>query len=308
MAEAPQFHEVCKISGHKGDVNGAYYLSDLNLCVSIAEDKTIRLWRVKENEQTFIQLQMHQTASHPSCLVYNNHDSTFYVGLKSGTILFFSLDMTGTPRLVPNGDFEPHRNRVTAIAIDNERHLIISVSRDKYLTVYNYQDGSFSRLYVCSAWLSCLTFDTDAKIAYCGAYNRNIYSVDISNETNPVVLAEHEGHRGSIRSLIFDRVEKRLFSGSFDNTIICWAVNDGLQKGQILMGHQKKIKAMLLLRDNMLLSTGDDKKFFFFDLDDNTHVECQGISRSNILNLSFHEGYVCSGGCDKIVHIWKFDL
>ena len=84
-----------------------------------------------------------------------------------------------------------------------------------------------------------------------------------------------EGHIDTVCALCLDAEEKFLFSGSDDNKIIMWNM-ENYKKMKTFVGHTDKIFCVIVTRNGFLLSGGKDRVLKKWKIESG---ECVGTSR-----------------------------
>ena len=127
-----------------------------------------------------------------------------------------------------------------------------------------------------------------------------------------------QGHKGPVRALA--AVGGRLFSGSYDSTVMCWDINTGTCLGT-LKGHMKPVRALTSLscrpgdaRDGRD-AKHENKHYIASGSDDSTvrvwdsqSLRCVATLRGhtdNVRSLASVPGkFVLSGSWDKTIRVW----
>lgn len=85
------------------------------------------------------------------------------------------------------------------------------------------------------------SFDGASKHAFVGDYSGIITMLKLEADANGGgcrVITALKGHSGSVRSLTWDARGQRLYSGSFDQVVICWDIGGQQGTAYELQGHQ----------------------------------------------------------------------
>lgn len=81
------------------------------------------------------------------------------------------------------------------------------------------------------------SFDAQSKHAFVGDYSGVITMLKLDNN-GARVITSLKGHSGSIRTLTWDALHQRLYSGSFDQSVIVWDIGGQQGTAYELQGHQ----------------------------------------------------------------------
>ncbi|PIO22710.1 hypothetical protein AB205_0152380, partial [Aquarana catesbeiana] len=174
--------------------------------------------------------------------------------------------------------YPAHQSRVTEVIYSPGPEWVISTGQDKFLTWMCTQSGSLVGRYAFSAWASCLQYplgpiviytipptlyDEETRYAFVGDFSGLITLLKLEKDTCSVVstLKGHEGNHsnnfiilslnwvpGSISCMYWDPVQRFLFSGSADHSIILWDIGGRQGRTIILQGHHDKVQGLCYLQ------------------------------------------------------------
>ncbi|XP_065840729.1 WD repeat and FYVE domain-containing protein 2-like [Oscarella lobularis] len=256
---------VNKLESAGHTVNEAFIIPHEDAVVTAGEDKTVRVWLLRESGEYWPSI-CQTTPSAATSLAYNGETRRLFIGFSSGAITEFSLTEDFN-RMTLRRNYSAHMNRVSQMVFSLEHEWILSVGRDKCLQWHSTESGHRLGGHQISAWCLSLQFDAESKHIFVGDFSGLIHVLKIEeNSINEVTTLK--GHSGSIRSLSWDPDKRLLFSGSFDEVIVVWDI--GSQKGTAfeLSGHQDHVRAVCYIpHARKLLSSGDDKKLVVWNLE-----------------------------------------
>ena len=169
-----------------------------------------------------------------------------------------------------------------------------------------------ANLHVGSAAMSC-SFSVDGKYILVGTQNSTLHLFVTSSFEEIHILY---GHRLGVRTSVFSKDSKNVFSGALDTDIMIWEINSFLGKGKhvhgptaILRGHAQGVRAVACNPRNpdQIASGGDDCCVFIWS------ISKMGCS----LRMSGHTGsiysiaytpsgrFIITGSHDSTVRIWN---
>jgi len=145
------------------------------------------------------------------------------VGLENGHILFYFINSTYEEFSVVREE-KYHKDRVSKLIYNQELDLLISVSHDYSLAVYDMvKEMVVARAKTGKSWLSSVAVDADRWNIYAGCYSGDILVFNLNN--NILSLAHViTGHQGSVRCLQYIKDRQIVISGGFDHSAAIWNV------------------------------------------------------------------------------------
>ncbi|KAF6021701.1 WDFY2 [Bugula neritina] len=252
---------VNKLEGHDANVNGAALIPGEDGVISTSNDRTLRVWLKRDSGQYWPSV-CHQLPADGSSLHYSAMTRRVFVGLSDGKIMvrIFTKIMINIYGLT-------HSDRVTATEFSVTCEWVLSTSIDKYLQWHCSESGRRLGAYKLDAQCLCLAFDESAKTVFVGDYSGTITVLKLE-DTECKFVSTLKGHTGSVHALSWDVLDARLFSGSFDESIICWDI--GGQKGTAydLNGHKGRVQALCYSPNTKsLFSAANDSSLVLWDME-----------------------------------------
>ncbi|MBH8560714.1 hypothetical protein I8748_00565 [Nostoc sp. CENA67] len=206
------------LSEHAGDVWGITFSPNGQLLVSGSYDKTIKIWQL--NEQVCIHtLKGYDdrigaaTFNPEGSLLATAGESTVDIWDVASGICLYSLEEEG------------HKGRVKSVAFSPDGQLLVSVSTDKTIKIWDLRKRQCIRnLTGHDASVLSVAFSPDGQKIVTSACERTIR---IWNVHDGKCIQELAGHQNWVWSVIFSPDGQLVASASQDESIILWDVNTG---------------------------------------------------------------------------------
>ena len=151
----------------------------------------------------------------------------------------------------------------------------------------------------------CFTFSPDGHKFACVSASHDIYVY----QTNPThVLRPLTGHTDWINYLLWSRDGSRLFSASYDQTILCWNSETGEPFGLPRLGHTGTIRSLSLSPDGSILaSASSDCTVRFWDVAAGSPVgkDPQYLVRVEAVSFSPSGEFVVSAEVCARIYLWR---
>ncbi|XP_072263957.1 WD repeat and FYVE domain-containing protein 1 [Pyxicephalus adspersus] len=236
---------LTKIPGHREQVTSACFIPREDGVITASEDRTLRVWLKRDSGQYWPSI-YHTMSSACSALRYHHDSRKVFVGQDSGAIVEFLIsDDFNKMNFVKT--YPAHQNRVTEIIYSPGPEWVISTGQDKFITWMCTQSGSLAGRYAFSAWASCLQYDEETRYAFVGDFSGLITLLKLEKDSCSVI-STLKGHEGSVACLCWDPVQRFLFSGSSDHSIILWDIGGRQGRTLILQGHHDKVQGLCYLQ------------------------------------------------------------
>eukprot|EP00698_Gefionella_okellyi_P016943 TRINITY_DN489_c0_g1_i11.p1 TRINITY_DN489_c0_g1~~TRINITY_DN489_c0_g1_i11.p1 ORF type:complete len:315 (-),score=18.22 TRINITY_DN489_c0_g1_i11:699-1643(-) len=293
--------------GHSDAVNSLCLEATDGTVFSCSDDSTFAIFVPISSGYKCVLRQWLKSSA--SALAWDPARRWLLVGTDAGLVQVFTISPNYTQC---NEDklLQAHTERVTAICFDSAQDIIVSVSHDKTVRVYDFRTSTLHGGAAGGSWLTCLAYDPLAQRIFVGSYDNLVRVFDISNRV-PRLLSELRGHDGSIRCLAYDSRKKYLISGSFDATICIWDVGPPGREGfaQVvgkLSGHTSKVKCLGWFGSSRLVvSGGDDHRLVVYSTHSGHVLQSLIAHKDALTALCISDsGSVVSGAKDGSIKVW----
>ncbi|PRP79952.1 hypothetical protein PROFUN_05928 [Planoprotostelium fungivorum] len=267
---------VAVSEGHTDRVWSLSWSPSGSLLASCGGDKTIRLWKLKDDnslECIHTCIDTHERTIRHVCwspsgqyLAAASFDSTASVWKKVNNNGEIALEMLAR--------LEGHENEVKSVSWDASGSLLATCSRDK------------------SVW---------------------IWDMDEDEEFNCVAVLH--GHSQDVKAVKWHPSKEILFSSSYDDTIKAWEDDeDDWYCSHTLTGHTSTVWDVSFNSDgSKMVSCSDDNNLIIWDtkvIGDGPKQVCtlSGYHTRTIFSVDWsEEGYIASAGADDSIHIFRED-
>ncbi|KAK6296113.1 hypothetical protein J4Q44_G00338260 [Coregonus suidteri] len=224
-----------KIEGHSDAVNAAVLIPKEDGVITVSEDRTIRVWLKRDSGQYWPSI-YHTVSSPCSCMSYHHDSRRIFIGQDNGAIVEFLLSEDFN-KMNHVKTYPAHQNRVSDMVFSLESEWVVSTGHDKSVSWMCTQSGSMLGRHYFGSWASCLQYDNDTQHAFVGDYSGQITLLKLERETYSTITTL-KGHEGSIGALWWDPVQRLLFSGASDHSVIMWDIGGRKGRTLLLQGHQ----------------------------------------------------------------------
>uniref|UniRef100_A0A8K9XYI6 WD repeat and FYVE domain containing 1 n=1 Tax=Oncorhynchus mykiss TaxID=8022 RepID=A0A8K9XYI6_ONCMY len=210
-----------KIEGHSDAVNAAVLIPKEDGVITVSEDRTIRVWLKRDSGQYWPSI-YHTVSSPCSCMSYHHDSRRIFIGQDNGAIVEFLLSEDFN-KMNHVKTYPAHQNRVSDMVFSLESEWVVSTGHDKSVSWMCTQSGSMLGRHYFGSWASCLQYDNDTQHAFVGDYSGQITLLKLERQTYSTITTL-KGHEGSIGALWWDPVQRLLFSGASDHSVIMWDI------------------------------------------------------------------------------------
>ncbi|KAL6052586.1 hypothetical protein STEG23_025336, partial [Scotinomys teguina] len=197
---------------------------------------TIRVWLKRDSGQYWPSI-YHTMASPCSAMAYHHDSRRIFVGQDNGAIMEFHISEDFN-KMNFIKTYPAHQNRVSAVVFSLAAEWVVSTGHDKSVSWMCTRRGNMLGRHFFASWASCLQYDLDTQHAFVGDYSGQITLLKLEQSTCSVITTL-KGHEGSIACLWWDPLQRLLFSGASDNSIIMWDIGGRKGRTLLLQGHQK---------------------------------------------------------------------
>ncbi|XP_029426415.1 WD repeat and FYVE domain-containing protein 2 isoform X2 [Nannospalax galili] len=170
-------------------------------------------------------------------------------------------------KMTPVKNYQAHQSRVTMILFVLELEWVLSTGQDKQFAWHCSESGQRLGVYRTNAVASGLQFDVETRHVFIGDHSGQVTILKLEQE-NCTLVTTFRGHTGGVTALCWDPVQRILFSGSSDHSVIMWDI--GGRKGTAieLQGHNDKIQALSYAQHTrQLISCGGDGGIVVWNMD-----------------------------------------
>ncbi|XP_038829447.1 WD repeat and FYVE domain-containing protein 1-like [Salvelinus namaycush] len=234
-----------KIEGHSHTVNAAVLIPKEDGVITVSEDRTIRVWLKRDSGQYWPSI-YHTVSSPCSCMSYHHDSRRIFIGQDNGAIveLLLSEDFNKMNHVKT---YPAHQNRVSDMVFSLESEWVVSTGHDKSVSWMCTQSGSMLGRHYFGSWANCLQYDNDTQHAFVGDYSGQITLLKLERQTYSTITTL-KGHEGSIEALWWDPVQRLLFSGASDHSVIMWDIGGRKGRTLLLQGHHERVQAVRYLQ------------------------------------------------------------
>lgn len=221
---------------------------------------------VKERQRTVLAKHIPRNAFSMFMHVFNPETRRLSIGLDNGTISEFILSEDYN-KMTPVKNYQAHQSRVTMILFVLELEWVLSTGQDKQFAWHCSESGQRLGGYRTSAVASGLQFDIETRHVFIGDHSGQVTILKLEQESCTLVTT-FRGHTGGVTALCWDPVQRVLFSGSSDHSVIMWDI--GGRKGTAieLQGHNDKVQALSYAQHTrQLISCGGDGGIVIWNMD-----------------------------------------
>ncbi|XP_046799280.1 WD repeat and FYVE domain-containing protein 2 isoform X1 [Gallus gallus] len=231
----------------------------------LTEYRTVRVWLKRDSGQYWPSI-YHAMPSPCSCMSFNPETRRLSIGLDNGTISEFILSEDYNKMTLVKS-YQAHQSRVIMILFVLEMEWVLSTGQDKHFTWHCSESGQRLGGYRTSAGACGLQFDVETRHVFVGDHSGQVTILKLEQESCSLVTT-FKGHTGGVTALCWDPIQRVLFSGSSDHSIIMWDI--GGRKGTAieLQGHNDKVQSLSYAHHTrQLISCGADGGIVVWNMD-----------------------------------------
>ena len=224
--------KIKKFTGHTGIINTLSPFNFSHTFISGSDDKTIRLWDLRESEtnhkRTITSSNAIFTDNYPvlSVVASNNPEDeyTLFSGGIDGIIKQWDIRK---PNQGPTLTYVGHQDSITSLTINpSNNNQLMSISYDNTIRIWNTKPYVPNNQRLINIYtgitnnyeMNLLKGNWNYKNTYigCGSSDRSVYIYNIDNHSLQYKLG---GHNGVVTCIAFHPYENIIASGSTDKTI-----------------------------------------------------------------------------------------
>ncbi|KAG7237197.1 hypothetical protein INR49_032695 [Caranx melampygus] len=244
-----------KIEGHSDAVNAAVLIPKEDGVITVSEDRTIRVWLKRDSGQYWPSIYHTVSCKYSRC-----------------TEFLISEDFNKMNHVKT---YPAHQNRVSDMVFSLESEWVVSTGHDKSVSWMCTQSGSMLGRHYFTAWASCLQYDHETQHAFVGDYSGQITLLKLEKQTYSTITTL-KGHEGSIGALWWDPVQRLLFSGASDHSVIMWDIGGRKGRTLLLQGHHERVQALRYLQlTRQLVSCSADGGIAVWNMDTQREEKCE---------------------------------
>jgi len=316
---------LTSLKGHTGTVNGIEFSSNGKYLVSCAEDRTARLWSLKDiNAKDHKYTRVNIEFDHASAISVSPDSRAFIVSLaKERKLRVYKINKKKDSTTVTQDvDFPKiHKTEIINVGISSNGKFIMSADNQAQVIIWSLKGD----VYECIDTL--LVYNTLACISPCGnlvaacGFTSEVKLWHIkftkNNEFNHVSKGlELKGHKAGVLSFSFSNDSKRMGTISKDGTWKVWDIDVNYLKGQeaylIHTGQYNysanQIVHIALSHDYFTVAIAIDTTILLYDANSEKLEETiENIHQSNITGLAWHaenRHLYSAGGADRSIRVW----
>uniref|UniRef100_A0A7N8XHZ1 WD repeat and FYVE domain containing 1 n=2 Tax=Mastacembelus armatus TaxID=205130 RepID=A0A7N8XHZ1_9TELE len=234
-----------KIEGHSDAVNAAVLIPKEDGVITVSEDRTIRVWLKRDSGQYWPSI-YHTVSSPCSCMSYHHDSRRIFIGQDNGAVVEFLISEDFN-KMNHVKTYPAHQNRVSDMIFSLESEWVVSTGHDKSVSWMCTQSGSMLGRHYFTAWASCLQYDHETQHAFVGDYSGQITLLKLEKQTYSTITTL-KGHEGSVGALWWDPIQRLLFSGASDHSVIMWDIGGRKGRTLLLQGHHERVQALRYLQ------------------------------------------------------------
>ncbi|XP_067363249.1 WD repeat and FYVE domain-containing protein 1 isoform X3 [Channa argus] len=254
-----------KIEGHSDAVNVAVLIPKEDGVITVSEDRTIRVWLKRDSGQYWPSI-YHTVSSPCSCMSYHHDSRRIFIGQDNGAVVEFLISEDFN-KMNHVKTYPAHQNRVSDMVFSLESEWVVSTGHDKSVSWMCTQSGSMLGRHYFTAWASCLQYDHETQHAFVGDYSGQITLLKLEKQTYSTITTL-KGHEGSVGALWWDPIQRLLFSGASDHSVIMWDIGGRKGRTLLLQGHHERVQALRYLQlTRQLVSCSADGGIAVWNMD-----------------------------------------
>ena len=251
------------MQGHKGSVTALAISPNGQYIVSGSEDRVLRLWNLKGEEQIGSPMQGHRGSV--TALAISPNGDYIVSGSDDKTLRLWNFkgEQMGEP-------FRGHNGSVTALAISPDGQYIASGSQDKTLRLWNLKgkqirepfrghEDSVTALAIGQDGEYIVSGSSDRTLRLWNRKGQPVDSIIPGNRNERASGSPIRGHDDSVTAVAISLDGKYIVSGSEDKILRLWN-HKGQPIGNPLRGHEDRVYAVATTSDGRYIVSGSEDK------------------------------------------------
>jgi len=199
---------------------------------------------------------------------------------------------------------EAHKDAISAVKLNNDGGLVISVGLDKRIYIRDAKSLSTKKAFGAGAGVRCVAVNANTTLLAAGAAN----TIDFIDLSSGKPIRKFKEHSGPVNCVAFNPITNILASGSDDKAIKLWTRASASKS--TLVGHDKEVTAVVFSADGLqLISGGADNAIKIWNVETGEELKSIDASSKGVTALDYNndgKSFV-SGGENGVVIIWKAD-
>ncbi|MEH2366008.1 serine/threonine-protein kinase [Nostoc sp.] len=276
-------------SGHSDSINSIVISPDGQTLISASNDKTIKVWNLKNGKELFTITPNTDTVK---SLAISPDGYSLVSGNINGVIQVWNITTGKEIRT-----FAGHSYQVLALIISPDGQTLFSGSSD--IKVWNLNNGELVRtLSIHSGPVFTIAISPDGKTLVSGSEDKSIKIWSICTLT---------GHLAGINSVAISSDGNTMISGGNDKTIKVWNMNSK-EEVYTLTGHLGAVNSVAISPDGQTLVSGSsDEKIKLWNLSTREEIYTLIGHSDAVTSLVFSpDGQsLVSGSRDSTIKVWR---
>ena len=297
---------IKRLQAHTSWVWGVAWAADGQRLVSVAHDRTIKLW----DTQTWNCLRtVRGYTSVAMCIAWSPDGKTLAGSYDDHAVRLWDISIrtlmetsTGISTGICKRTLHGHTQVVWGVAWHPKGHILASSCDDYTVRLWNVDTGDCLKLFRHKNWVWSVAWSPNGQFLATGTQTYDIYVWDVQTSRCLTVL---QGHQDSIWSVIWSPDGETIASGCDDHTVRLW--NPKTEICFNVLEHDQSVRRIAFSPDSKrLVSSSADPIVRIWDVQTGTCVQTlEGHERSLWCVAWSPDGrMVASGGDDQTVRIW----
>lgn len=290
---------VLELDGDDKSVNALAFSPDGRWLASGGDDRVVRLFDLAAPTAAPRKLMHHQ--SWVISLTFTPNSKTLISGSGDQKIAVWSLDsINADPR-----ELRGHENWVLALAVSPDGAELASSDWNGSLRAWNLAQP-LTQPEVISGMGLGMAMSSSGRWLAASDRQSNIHLLDLANDT-PRENAVMRGHQRAAATLVFSPDERRLASGSWDQTIRIWDVEHPAASPRVLTGHSNTVYTLDFSPDGRYLASGGwDQTVKIWDLDQRDNPPKTEKLDAEVMGVAYSPDgrWLAAGSSNGMLCIW----
>lgn len=217
-----------RLVGHRGAVTCLDASASYQCLASGSEDSTVRIWKIHDNDDSFINLEPND-GSINSISFSPNADKILTVGRLSSPSIFDPFDQSLIQKI------EKHPAQINSVAMGI--NMAITASSDEICRIYDTRSNEKIRQINVFAPATAIALDRSDVNLVAGTFNGNMYLLDVGTGK---IVKDSRPHSGTINSTMIQPGGNLIITCSDDHTVMIHDL-ETLETKFTLENHKDKV-------------------------------------------------------------------